>query len=52
MLRKLCVLVFVICFFAPGCALLEKETEKKLVTNTGKTKDVEKWQWKVKDGKT
>jgi len=52
MLRKLCVIVFVICFFAPGCALLDKKPEKKLFTNTTKTKNVEKWQWKVKDGKT
>lgn len=52
MLRKLIILVFVICFFAPGCALLEKKPEKKLFTNTAaKTKKVEKWQWKVKEGK-
>ena len=52
MLRKLYALVFVICFFAPGCTLLDKTHEKKLFTNTAKTKNVEKWQWKVKDGKT
>ena len=51
MLRKLCILVFVICFFTPGCALLKKKSEKKLFTNTTKTKNVESWQWKVKDGK-
>ncbi len=52
MLRIQCVLVFVICFFAPGCTLLNKKPEKKLFTNTTKTKNVESWQWKVKDGKT
>ncbi len=52
MLRKLCVLVFVICFFTPGCALLNKTHKKKLFTNTTKTENVENWQWKVKDGKT
>ena len=52
MLGKLSALVFVICFFTPGCTLLDKKPEKKLFTNTAKTKNVEKWQWKVKDGKT
>ncbi|GAX59097.1 hypothetical protein SCALIN_C01_0028 [Candidatus Scalindua japonica] len=51
MLRKICVLVFVICFFTPGCALLDKTHEKKLFTNTAKTKNVENWQWKVNEGK-
>ena len=51
MFKKICVLVFVICFFAPGCVLLKKKPEKKLFTNTAKTKNVEKWQWKVKEGK-
>ena len=52
MLRNIGVLVFVICFFTPGCTLLNKTHEKKLFTNTAKTKNVESWQWKVKDGKT
>ena len=52
MFRNICSLVLVICFFTPGCALLEKKQEKKLFTNTAKTKNVENWQWKVKDGKT
>ena len=40
MLRKLCVLVLVICFFTPGCALLNKKSEKKLFTNTAETKNM------------
>jgi len=51
MRRKICVLVFVICFFTPGCTLLKKKPEKKLFTNTAKTKNVDNWQWKVKEGK-
>ena len=51
MLRKIAVLVLVICFVAPGCALLNKKPAKKLFTNTAKTKNAERWQWKVKDGK-
>lgn len=49
-MRKLCVLVFVICFFAPGCALLKEKQENKLVTNTAKTRDIESWQWKIREG--
>ena len=51
MLRKIVILVLVICFFAPGCTLLSKKPVKKLFNNTAKTKNAERWQWKVKDGK-
>lgn len=39
MFKKICVLVFVICFFTPGCVLLKKKPEKKLFTNTAKTEN-------------
>ena len=51
MLKHLSILVAVICFLTPGCALLKKKSEEKLITDTAKAKSVEKWQWKVKDGK-
>jgi len=38
MLRKIVILVLVICFFAPGCTLLSKKPVKKLFNNTAKTK--------------
>ena len=52
MLRKIGILIFVICVLAPGCTLFGKKPAKKLFTNIARTKSAERWQWKVKDGKT
>ena len=34
MLRKIGILIFVICFLAPGCTFFGKKPAKKLFTNT------------------
>ncbi len=49
--KRIFIVILVLCFFGSGCTVLKKK-EKKHITNMEKTeKHVEKWAWKVKDGK-